>query len=442
MKRTCTYAFAAWLLITSLPLTAAPTPKFLLTPTTATTHQLSVNDVVTVGYQVTNQTKITRTLTTKPLQGVTQVSTQPSSCSNPFTLGPNESCLLELEIRGADVATGGIQGGPQVCKTQGPGNNSPNPFLCSQPETANQLGITVLAVPPMTSLKISTNELAIAKQGIFTAASGAGPAPSKARKLIITNIGTAVAQDVDFSISPGLPADTAITPSSTCGNIAPGKACTLTITPGTTASGLPEAAPTPSRLTAQGTNTNAVTSNIIILTYGNIFKGGYVFSVDDSTEIARSVGGRVVLNSNQAGAHKWGPEEVETNAISKDDGKANTATLSGLTGSFPAAQQCIDLSDGGFNDWYLPAICELGYQAPGSESSSCGDADNPRIQNVHSNLDIAPNYGFVGGNHWSSTEEVDTSSTAWSQNFSNGAQGEALKNFGEFRVRCARDFTP
>ncbi|WP_133130262.1 DUF1566 domain-containing protein [Legionella yabuuchiae] len=439
MKRICTYAFAAWLLITSLPLTAAPTPKFLLTPTTATTYQLSVNDVVTVGYQVTNQTKITRTLTTKPLQGVTQVNTQPSSCPSPFTLGPNESCLLELEIRGADVAPGGIQGGPQVCKTQGPGNNSPNPFLCSQPATANQLGITVLAVPPMTSLKISTNELAIAKQGIFTAASGTGPAVSKARQLIITNIGTAVAQDVDFSISPGLPVDTDITPSSTCGNIAPGKACILTITPGTTASGAPATAPTPSVLTAQGTNTNAVTSDIIILTYGHIFKGGYVFSIDDATDIDLSVGGRVVLESDQVGNFAWGPAGV-TGADSKDNGKTNTDKLGS---TYPAAQQCIGLSAGGFKDWYLPAICELGYQTGNSSNSGCGTEVNPLIQNVHSNLGLEgniPDYGFVSAYYWSSTD--DGVFSAWLQNFGSGDQEIFGKSSIGIKVRCARAFTP
>ncbi len=119
-------------------------------------------------YRVTNQTKITRTLTTVPIQGVEQVTTA-GNCPSPFTLGPNEACLLELEIRGEEVPPGGIQGGPQGCKTQGPGNNSPNPFLCSQPATGNQLKVSrgpslaILSVNPTTLLfaENSTGEVTV-----------------------------------------------------------------------------------------------------------------------------------------------------------------------------------------------------------------------------------------------------------------------------------------
>ena len=55
----------------------------------------------------------------------------------------------------------------------------------------------------------------------------------------------------------------------------------------------------------------------------------------------------------------WGPMGVITNAQSITNGAANTATLAGLDGDYPAADYCYNLTEGGFSDWYLPAEQEL-----------------------------------------------------------------------------------
>ncbi|CAM2936285.1 BNR/Asp-box repeat containing protein [Legionella steigerwaltii] len=122
---------------------AAPTPKFSILPTTKTTLQISSTSTATVRYQITNNTKIKRTLTFKAIQGVSQGTGGTNPCSSPFTLDSKQSCLLTLVIHGNSISSAGIHSGPEICKTQGPGNNNPDPYLCSQPSTENHLNITL-----------------------------------------------------------------------------------------------------------------------------------------------------------------------------------------------------------------------------------------------------------------------------------------------------------
>jgi hypothetical protein len=59
----------------------AAQPKFTMVPTTPTTLTVAANQTATVQYEVTNKTKITRTLTTKPIAGVSQSTTGAGVCS-------------------------------------------------------------------------------------------------------------------------------------------------------------------------------------------------------------------------------------------------------------------------------------------------------------------------------------------------------------------------
>ena len=59
-----------------------------------------------------------------------------------FTLAPQQSCTLTLEIDGGQISSAGINGGPVVCKTKSSSDPSPDPFLCSQPNPANSLAIS------------------------------------------------------------------------------------------------------------------------------------------------------------------------------------------------------------------------------------------------------------------------------------------------------------
>jgi DNA-binding beta-propeller fold protein YncE len=119
--------------------------KFSIIPTADSIVALLLpnNFTETVSYQVTNQTKTTRTLTMTPLTGVSQVTSAAGTCQKPFTLAPQQSCTLTLSINGSLIPASGIQGGPVICKTNSPTDPSPDPFLCSQPDIGNTLAVSV-----------------------------------------------------------------------------------------------------------------------------------------------------------------------------------------------------------------------------------------------------------------------------------------------------------
>ena len=137
---TTTLLIAFLYLFLLTPLYAKTQPKFTLTPTTATTATISASQTLSVVYRVTNKTNITRQLTMTPLLGVTQLTSGANVCSNPFVLAHNESCLLSLSIAGSNLP---ITSGPVICKTKGPHENTPDPFLCSQPSEEDRLQITL-----------------------------------------------------------------------------------------------------------------------------------------------------------------------------------------------------------------------------------------------------------------------------------------------------------
>ncbi|KTD67477.1 protein with a bacterial immunoglobulin-like domain protein [Legionella santicrucis] len=153
---------------------AGTQPKFDIIPTTATTKQVLVHGYDTVQYRVTNNTKITRTLVMKTIPGITQI--EAAGCANPFTLSPGASCFLTLALDGSLLPKRVVKG-PEICKTKGPGNNTPDPFLCSQPSAANSLNITVTSAsvtltqlvisPPAPSIAVSTTQKFTAT-GVFS----------------------------------------------------------------------------------------------------------------------------------------------------------------------------------------------------------------------------------------------------------------------------------
>jgi len=134
-----------WMLLISGSLHAATQPKFTVVPVsnTVTALLLPSNFKHNVQYQVTNKTQITRTLTTVPIPGVSQVTTGTGACPSPFTLAPQQSCLLNLHVNASQMSASGILGGPVVCKTQGANNVSSDLLLCSEPSPANRLGISL-----------------------------------------------------------------------------------------------------------------------------------------------------------------------------------------------------------------------------------------------------------------------------------------------------------
>jgi hypothetical protein len=64
-------------------------------------------------------------------------------------------------------------------------------------------------------------------------------------------------------------------------------------------------------------------------------------------------------------------------------------------------------------DWYLPAICEMGYNK-NSSLTSCGSSSQPTVQNIQRLYD-SKQLVFTKGYYWSSTVSSIMQST-WGQN--------------------------
>jgi type IV pilus assembly protein PilA len=122
--------------------------------------------------------------------------------------------------------------------------------------------------------------------------------------------------------------------------------------------------------------------------------------------------------STIASSKAWGPSGVTTGAQSNTDGSANTVILAGLAGSYPAAEYCDALSEGGYTDWYLPAKDQLfsGRVALGLS-------------------------GFPSGvYYWSSTENQNyPGDGAWFLDTDyGGSMGDYYDKINQFSIRCLR----
>jgi hypothetical protein len=125
------------------------------------------------------------------------------------------------------------------------------------------------------------------------------------------------------------------------------------------------------------------------------------------------------------------------------DGAANTAAMvtAGIA-NHPAAQFCVNLSIGGFTDWYLPARYELDIAYFNLKPSTTANSTSWG-SNVYSvperNINYTATYpaqtaltafntsaeAFVNNSHWSSSE-VNASNGRF-VNFNNGGQGGSGK---------------
>jgi len=136
------------------------------------------------------------------------------------------------------------------------------------------------------------------------------------------------------------------------------------------------------------------------------------------------------------------------------DGAANTAAMvtAGIN-NHPAANFCVDLSIGGYSDWYLPARYELDIAyyhlkpTTGSNNTSWGindysvpkrTANNTAGDPAQTSVTAFKDTGsepFVAANHWSSTESSSTN--ALIVVFNTGGQSNLSKT-NSTRVRAFR----
>ena len=281
------------------------------------------------------------------------------------------------------------------------------------------------------SLKLSQNhlELSVNHPQLNEALTG------QARKIIIKNNGTSPITKVHYKISPALPSGTTIIPEE-CGDIAVGAACELTVTPGIEASGKPLEEATPSVLSISGDNTNEVSAEIRVLSYGLIFNGGYVFSIDDSVSEG-SVHGKVLALDDvtaQDSPMIWGAEMLSHSeeCIAYQNGYCNSNAFlellsknSANASSF-AVGACNEMS--GTATWFLPAICEL---APLE-----GVCDI--VQSVKTTLVDTGILTALDNHYWSSSVSEDK---IWTHLFNASEdKNSQVEPSSELHVRCASSF--
>jgi hypothetical protein len=300
----------------------------------------------------------------------------------------------------------------------------------------------------------------------------------KSRQITLTNTGSIDATNVAVNIS-GLPKGTKISNTTCKGTLTASDSCTVTITPGPVASADADKKPCTSGtvpkageilITADGGLISKI--NTSVLGYGCIYQGGHIYSVDDHDSlINHSIGGKVAALADQARAYPkgiiWSTNGHGRNSGDVDyfnipgiyenttkpchgaaDGACNSKRIlehySAAPVSYYAAGLCTTPIDG-YSDWYLPAICELGYDNQCAKSGSpCGTSDAPNVQNMQSNLVDRGNIGALSGYYWSSTGHASVPLFyAWFHNFS--AKGESFQLYdfklNQFGVRCARNLT-
>ena len=161
-----------------------------------------------------------------------------------------------------------------------------------------------------TTLTLSVSNMALSVTGLTEYGISGIPSSGSARSITVTNTGIDTAINMAVSL-PTWPSGT--TSSTNCGStLTAGSSCTITITPGATASSDGTSpcsvgtAPLPGTIQVAGDNTNTVSSNAVVLSYGCVYQGGYVYAFDDTTPTSASVGGKVAATADQASEYPNG----------------------------------------------------------------------------------------------------------------------------------------
>lgn len=421
-----------------------------------------------------NQTiSFTSTAPSATVGGLTYTPTAAASSGLPVTISVDSSsssiCSISSGVVSFSAAGTCLLNGNQA------GNTSYNPA----PQVRQSISVIALSA----SLSISSSTLVLAQAGLFTAASGAAAGASKSRTLSITNNGQGTATNLSIAFDPVLSAGTSVdtTASTACTSttvLAQNDSCTVSITPGTPSN--IGSAPASNTMTVTASNaSNSVSAAIITLTYGSLYGDGYVFSIDDSTASTSSVGLVKVAATSDLSAFPWDADPAcASSPYQCTHAPSASSTTNGTNLSTPeagntyliwnqlsnlesadsyAAGACVTyVSSGNYNDWYLPAICEMGYEASVfGAGSGCGGQATPLIQNMQSNLIDIDNgsslaLGLVNGGNlgtfWSSsTYPPYPRSNARYQTFSSSGSASIQRyyyKFGEYGVRCVRGFIP
>lgn len=367
----------------------AGSPLWTFTPLTETTLSVLSGETYYVQYKVTNQSSRVHTLTMQPIQGITQQTTGPGICGNPFVLTGKAFCTLSLQVNGSQL-TQPILDGPIVCE-QG------SILQCYRPASANILHITQATDAGITLTNVSPSSgAASGGTGVTLMGTGLTGATS-------VTFGGAAATSVNVVDSTRV---TAVTPAHAVG------AVDVVIT-------------TPSGSATYSSYTYETTA------VGQPAYGGKIACLNGGFNnlIAATADNDMVVI--------WGDDNETTGATSITNGAENTDKIVDALGVSTnyAARVCSEYavdSQGNapcqqgnacYSDWFLPAGNNTGI----SGQLNCLYVNKTNIG------------GFASTPYWSSTENDQFYANA--QNFSNGTESNFSKNF-PLHVRCVRGFTP
>lgn len=416
-------------------------PVFRITAD-STSIKLSKTGNTTINFTVVNASGKSLKITNTSISGfdsdILRATITHNQCKK--RLANNESCTVSSKVSAKGIVAA-TELELDICIFNG--------ALCSGMKTAVSIQAGTDSEPPIDppveppvapTLTPVTQNLTLSIQ-----APGADPAlVGNPRVIRIVNNGTSAVNNVQVNSTP-LPLGTSISNDQCTGTLGPKKSCDITITPGMNASldagsntctTAPGSEPLASTVTISSSNVASTSINVLVLGYGCIFQGGYLFAVDDTTPNTESIAGKVAALTEAPFA--WAIAASNTGADSTTDGLSNTNVLSGPPGQFPGAQNCLSLTNAGFTDWYMPAICELARFVGSGTDSGCGN-NNP---NLYSTLFLNGLGNFLAFDYWSSTEFNNVAASAWVHAFNSGFQGGLTKTAAFRIVRCIRALTP
>ncbi|KTD01581.1 hypothetical protein [Legionella feeleii] len=255
---------------------------------------LDATGTATVSYTITNNSKKSHRLalsSTTP----TGITSSGGLCvvGGKTSANPSPTCTLTLTINASSLPANHLVWAPIVCEANP--NGTPNANQCFEP-CHDKLDITRTHTPSATTLSTSIappSILALSVKNI-----GKNPAlTGNARYVTFTNTGTVTATGLVVAAN-GLPAGSDVTtvPTTCADSLAPGATCTVTVTPGIDSTtdcktGIP---PTPGTITLSASNVaSPAMTNVAVLDYGCQYQGGFLYSVDDTTPVNGSSGGKV-----------------------------------------------------------------------------------------------------------------------------------------------------
>lgn len=280
-------------------------PKFKLDLLKRAPESIPVNEILSAEYLVTNQTKITRRLVMKPIQGISQNLTFFQACSNPFTLAPGGSCRLVLNLNGA-LTPSVVNGGPVICKTKSASDNTPDPFLCSQPKQSDILSFVSTGKVGNASISVTPASLEL------TADSGTTQAFT-----VHNTSSTVTARNIQGTLPAGW--NDVTQDASACTAVPPLSSCALKFTPGNTIHPVEE-------IPIKSTTSNTVLVSLAVL--GNISVSPTTLSL----EANGAAGALTITNETQSAI---------TNVVAtKPDGWGDVTVNNADCANLPANDTC------------------------------------------------------------------------------------------------------